>query len=271
MADLPAPLPRITRELVADLQRSLEGELVGAYLYGSAITGGFEAELSDLDVCVVTRDSVDALALDVFAGIVDRLAERERAWADRLDVVFIGQPTLARFRDGGPLLSISHDEPLQRYRDADDWLQTWYLVRLAGRPLIGSPVETVVPSIEAEDFVAAVARDADRIVARALALEAAAVQDGLLAYTLLTLARVLRALDDRSVVSKSEAGTWLARRTPRWRSAIEPALAVRRDPDRRAFTEPERERVRDAIREAGREIEIRRARPGSARPGAPAG
>ncbi|HJW22003.1 MAG TPA: nucleotidyltransferase domain-containing protein [Candidatus Limnocylindrales bacterium] len=130
-----------------DLRQTLGADLVGAYLYGSAVAGGFEPAFSDLDLVVVTARSVDDLDFGVLAGLVDRLAVREPGWAERLDIAFVGRPTLASFRQGGALVSISHDLPLQRYDDADTWLQTWYLARAAATPLVGPPVGEVIPPI----------------------------------------------------------------------------------------------------------------------------
>jgi len=220
---LPEPLPGILERFLADLRARLGAELVGAYAYGSAIVGDFDPDRSDLDVCVVTRSPVDRIPRATFDGLIERLAEREPAWADRLDVVFIGAPTLARFREGGPLVSISHDEPLQRYDDADTWLQTWYLVRTADWPLAGPSVSTLVPDIRTRAFVAAVAADAARIQRRATA----DASDDLLAYVVLTHARVLAALDGAGLVSKPEAGRRMRATHPGLAAVIDAALIGR--------------------------------------------
>lgn len=208
-----------------DLRRTLRADLVGVYLYGSAVAGGFDTAHSDLDLVVVTARSIDDLDFGVLAGLVDRLAAREPGWAERLDIVFVGRPTLATFRDGGPLASISHDEPLQRTADADTWLQTWYLARMAATPLIGPPIEEIIPPIPLGEFVEAVTRDAGRIIRLAQDPDTG---DGLLAYTLLTLARVRRVRETGEIVPKDEAGSWLADRLPAWRDVIATAVAVRR-------------------------------------------
>ena len=44
-----------------DLRSTFGTELVGAYLYGSAVMGGFDPGLSDLDLVVVTEQSTNAL------------------------------------------------------------------------------------------------------------------------------------------------------------------------------------------------------------------
>lgn len=221
---LPAEIASVLPGLVDDLVATLGRNLVGVYLYGSAITGGFDPRASDLDVMVVTATPTDEIELEVLAGIVDRLKGREPAWAERLDIAFVGRPTLASFRSGGPLVSISHELPLQRFDDADTWLQTWYLVRVADAPVVGPPVGDVVPPISLEEFVDAVTRDADRIIRRAQQPDCS---DRVLAYTVLTLARVARARETGEVVPKDEAGRWLADRMPAARAVVQTAIAVR--------------------------------------------
>jgi Domain of unknown function (DUF4111) len=248
---LPDPLPAIIGRLVADLRVTLGAELIGAYSYGSAIVGDFDPERSDLDVCVVTRSSVEDLPMATFEGIVERLAEREPAWAHRLDIVFVGGPTLARFREGGPLVSISHDDPLRRSDDADSWLQTWFLVREARATVVGPAVEAVVPPIDLPEFTAAVAADADRIQGQATS----AASDDLLAYILLTHARVLAALDGSGVVSKPRAAELLRKTHPRLADAIDAALRARAGSP---ITAPERSALLGATTVLAGEIARRR-------------
>src|SRR5262245_54486390 len=121
--DLPHPLDRILPAFVDDVRRAFAPDLVGVYPYGSAVMGGFDPELSDLDVVVVVERSIDDVGFDIFAGLIQRLQERELDWADRLDVIFVQRQILANFRSGGPFIEISHPHPLQRRPDASRWLE----------------------------------------------------------------------------------------------------------------------------------------------------
>jgi len=154
---------------------------------------------------------------------------------------------------GGAVASISHEDALQLYDDAGGWLQTWYLVRYADRPLVGPPVGDVIPPIERSEFVEAVARDAERIVRRVDTDQ----RSGLVAYTLLTLCRVLRALDDGAITSKQNSASWVADRMPEARWVIDEALAVRASGGRRAFEPAAREPALALIKQLG--ADIRRA------------
>ena len=250
MTALPRPLEAIVGPFIDDLRSTLGPELVGVYLYGSAITGGFDPALSDLDLLVVIESDARLLDLSRIEAVQERLATRHPDWAHRLDIAYVGRKTLATFRIGGTVASISHEDALQLYDDADGWLQTWYLVRYADTALFGPPVAEVVPPIERAEFVNAVARDAERIVRRIETDQ----RPGLVAYTLLTLCRVVRALDDGAITSKQDAGAWVADRKPEVRWIIDEALAVRVSGGRRAFDDAAREPVIALIQQLGAEV-----------------
>jgi hypothetical protein len=245
--------PASMARLLADFRATLGDDLVGVYLYGSAVTGGFDAEISDLDLVVVTAASADSIALEVLDGIHERFCADHPDWRERLDIAYVGRGTLASFRTGGPVASISHDEPLQLYEDADDWLQTWYLVRFADAALVGSPVAEVIPPISTDEFVMAVARDAARIVERISTDQ----RPGVVAYTLLTLCRVLRALEDGTIVSKQAAAEWLAARRPSLAPILNEAIVVRQSGGHRPFDAATSDRAVALIARIGEEIRER--------------
>jgi hypothetical protein len=251
---LPDPLPRILRALLGDLEATFGPDLVAVYLYGSAVGGGFDPEASDLDLAIVLRHEIGEVGRRPVDGLVERLAAREPAWADRLDLVFVGQSTLRAFRSGGPLLSISHDEPLQRYDDADTWLQTWFLVR-GGIRIVGPPIDSLIPPITLAEFTAAVAADAHRLRANL----AADSRPGLLAYTVLTFARVACLLATGSLLSKQAAATWLEARHPADRAALEASLRVRASGGRMGFGPGEAAAATELAAKLGDEIERERA------------
>jgi Domain of unknown function (DUF4111) len=211
--------------LTAAISEVLGDELVGLYLYGSAVTGGFDAGVSDLDLAAVTGPEVEALDL---AGLerMHRLFEEQRPeWRNRIEVVYIGQPTLASFRTStGSLAVVNPGEPF-RVRDdrGVDWLQNWYLVRETGRPLIGPPASQVVPAVTWSEFVAATVRYADEVGKRSQA----DASGGTVAYTVLTLCRALRTVRTQTAGSKQEGAAWARERFPEWAWLIDASLACR--------------------------------------------
>jgi len=99
--DRPAsPSPDLLDALTAAIRGVLGDDLVGLYLYGSAVSGGFDAGVSDLDLAAVTGPEVEALDL---AGLErlhrPRLAGRfVRPCARRAPQRCVGRPLRNRRR-----------------------------------------------------------------------------------------------------------------------------------------------------------------------------
>jgi hypothetical protein len=222
--------------LVSEIQGVLGDDLVGLYLYGSAVTGGFDAAVSDLDLVAVTAHEIDEIDLSGLERMHDRFADQNPGWRSRIEVVYIGRATLASFRTSdGPLAVISPGEPFHVRDDrAAAWLQNWYLVREIGKTFHGPPPTEVVPRIEWAEFVAATRRYASEVQSRN--------GPGTLAYTILTLCRALYAVRMQSHGSKQEAAAWAREQMPEWAWLIDAALACRLTGGRVGF-EDERSRT----------------------------
>jgi hypothetical protein len=247
----PPPFDRILPAFVDDLRATLDGELVGAYLYGSAVSGGFDAAVSDLDVVVVTASPVDAQPFEAFAGIVERLQAREPGWAGRLDLVFVGRVTLADFRSGGgPFLEISHEEGLELKRRADEWLETWFLAREADWPIIGPPPARLIPPISTDEFLHEVVKGIPWFIDPSRSKGT----DGWLGYRTLTLCRLLLSLESRATCSKDEGAAWAIERYPAHADLFRAALEVRSTDGRRPFTEEERAAIPTLLAFLGSEV-----------------
>jgi len=223
--------PAIVDEIVASLRRALADPLAGIYLYGSAVVGGFDEGVSDVDLIAVTRDDASRLDLASLGRMHDELAGRHPDWKDRIEIVYVGEPTLRTFRGGGPVAVISPGEPLHLVDGANLWLQNWYLARLTSTALIGPARETMFPKVSVDEFVAAVARYAAEVKDRSLD----SMGPGSRAYTVLTMCRALRTVSTRSPCSKQEGAAWTVRRHPQWNALIEEALACRESGGRRGF------------------------------------
>ena len=225
--------------LVHALVTALADDLVGLYAYGSAVSGGFDPGVSDLDLVAVTaRDAAD---LDLRA--LDRVHRAFIAdhpdWEARLEVIYIGEATLRDFRASrADLAVISPGEPFHLTGPASDWLQNWYLVRETGLTIAGRAATDVFPEIGVDEYLSTVAAYAGWLAARDLE----ALSPVALAYTVLSLCRALRTVRTRRPCSKKEGATWVARHHPHWAPLIETVSACRlsrgaqglRDPATRA-------------------------------------
>jgi hypothetical protein len=211
--------------LASEIQAVLGNDLVGLYLYGSAVSGGFDPGVSDIDLVAVTSPEVDALDLAGLARMHYRFVSQYPGWSDRLEIVYIGRATLQSFRTSpGSLAVISPGEPFHVRDDrVAEWLQNWYLVRETGVCLYGADAAAIVPPISWIEFVAATVRYADE-VRNGSRLGAGG---GVIAYTILTMCRALRTVRTQTYGSKQEAAAWTRERMPEWAPLIDAALKCR--------------------------------------------
>ncbi|MBA3876358.1 MAG: nucleotidyltransferase [Anaerolinea sp.] len=240
------PMPGTPLEsLVSGIRAALGADLVGIYLYGSSVSGGFDLGVSDLDLVAVTRAEVEEIDLGGLDEMQRDIVSRYPDWNDRLEIVYIGKTTLQAFRtNSGSLAVISPGEPFHVVGGVADWLQNWYLVRETGVTLDGAAAADVMPTISRVEFVAAVARYAGWLGAWSLGDLGA----GSLAYAVLSTCRACRTVRTGVPCSKHEGAAWVAERMPEWAWLIDTALRCRLSGGRTGFDdEPTRAAARTFI------------------------
>ncbi len=223
-ADDPVPQALLER-LAADIRAVLGGDLVGLYLYGSSVSGGFDPGVSDLDLVAVTADGIEGIDLVGLGRMHRDFVRRNPEWRERIEVVYVGRAALWSFRTSpGPLAVISPGEPFHvREERVVAWLQNWYLVRETGITLYGPSAATLVPPIVWTEFVAGTVRYAKELRDR----DFEEASPGALAYAVLAVCRALRTVRTQTHGSKQEAAAWTRERMPDWAWLIDAALGCR--------------------------------------------
>ncbi len=230
-------------ELTTGLGSALGGDLLAVYLYGSAVSGGFDPGVSDIDLLVVTGSELDDQAVASIEAFHERTIERHPDWNDRLELVYVGRGTLARFREGGNLGVISPGEPFHIREGIEFWLQNFYLVREAGVTLIGPDPMTTIPPISWSEFIAATTRYADEVRGRSLSDAA----PGARAHGVLTMCRALATIRLNRPCSKQDGATWVRARMPEWLWLIDEAERCRLSRGRTGFAAEETVRAGETL------------------------
>lgn len=215
----------LVEDLVASIQAVLGGDLVAAYLYGSYVSGGFDPDVSDLDLVAVTSSEADELDLAGLEQMHRDLVGWHPSWDDRIEVAYIGRATLASFRTSlGRLAVISPGEPFHLRDDrVAAWVQNWYLVRTTGVALHGPSAEAHVPPVSWSEFAAATAQYAKQLTGRSLADSSPAS----VAYAVLTMSRAVTTVRTQTLPSKQEGAAWVRRAFPQWSWLVDEALLCR--------------------------------------------
>jgi hypothetical protein len=217
------PIEAFVQELTAGLRSVVGADLVALYLYGSAVSGGFDTGVSDVDLLAVTARDVSDTDLAAVSAFHRAFVELHPEWDDRLEIVYVGRDTLARFRAGGLLGVISSGEPFHVRDGVELWLQNFFLVRETGVSLFGLGPAELVPAISWPEFIAATTRYAGEVRCHGLR----DVAPGARAYGVLTMCRALCTIRSGRPCSKHEGAAWVQSRMPEWASLIDEAERCR--------------------------------------------
>jgi streptomycin 3"-adenylyltransferase len=205
----------------------VEAEIVGVYLYGSAVAGGLRPD-SDLDLFVVTDRRLTpeerARVVEALMPISGRETRRP-AWRP-LEVTVVAQPDVRPWRYP-PRMELLYGEWLRAAflsgeiepepADNPDLGVLITMVRQSGRPLIGPPPEEVLDAVPRADLARGMVDCVPSLVSE--------LTDDT-RNVLLTLARIWTTLETGEIRSKDEAADWVLSRLPADRR---PTMARARD------------------------------------------
>ena len=201
--------------IVAIVRDVLERDLVGAYLFGSAVVGGLKPR-SDIDVLAVsTRPAADEDRRRLVASLLEISGARAPDPGRPVELTIVVDSEIRPWR-----------YPPRRDFQYGDWLRDEFeagdlrpaesradpdlallisMAVLASRPLAGPPAAGVFDAVPADDITRATLAGIDSLLADL---------EGDTRNVILTLARSWCTVCTGSIRSKDEAATWALERVP---------------------------------------------------------
>jgi len=191
--------------LVAEV---LGPDVAGAYLFGSAVLGGLQAE-SDLDVLVVSQRATTRAEKQVLVERLLTLSRRPR----HLELTIVADEALDfQYGDWWRREFESGDvEPWSGTGAANDVTVLIAMVLTAGRPLLGPPPADVLAPVPRSDLVRAMFDGIEPLLADL---------DDDTRNVVLTLARIWTSLGTGEFRSKDAAADWALERLPEEHRAV---------------------------------------------------
>jgi len=222
------PYPHVNAlldDLLPQMQEVLGSKLVGLYLYGSLVTGDFDADISDIDLMAAVGDDLDDAAFDALDKMHHELAQKHPQWENRIEIAYLSLHALKTFKtETSTIAVISPGEPFNRKQAGKDWLMNWYMVQSKGIRLFGPPPETIIDPTSQAEFIEAVKA---HLIAWREYIEQ--VDNGpYQSYAILTMCRGLYTYTHGEQVSKQKAAAWAVEAMPEWAAVIQRALVWRR-------------------------------------------
>ena len=243
--------PKLLIDLTTIFQADFGKDLAGLYLWGSALSSDFEPTASDLDLLVILRSDLDAIAQKAAQRLSADFLGRYPEWQGRLEIVCLSRPTLTNFRAAGSLLHLSRNQPWRQEDHLETWLRSLYLARQTAQALWGPPIETLIPPITLDEFRAAVRVSVAELSQR----DVAGVEPSLRGYFVLTMCRAWVSLQTGKLLSKTAAAAEVGARKPRWTALLAQAQENHRTAGARGLSEPtDCALAQDFLGELGQEI-----------------
>ena len=203
-------------QCVQSLDALLGNELLGVYLYGSAMVGGLQ-RYSDIDVFAVSGRRLTLDEKAILEGRLLGISGLYRSTERRpIELTIVVKSAVNPWRYP-PSFDFQYGEWLRKEFETGN-VEPWPTrvkpdlalvitqILLASRTLHGAQLDQLLPSVPYKDFMIAIAEELDGLRTE-LSLDTRNV--------LLTLARVWRTVETDSIGSKQRAAEWAIQRLPK--------------------------------------------------------
>jgi hypothetical protein len=219
---------QLVADLLAQMQAILGTKLAGLYLYGSLVTGDYDAEISDVDLLAAVSSDLTDAEFDKLKQMHDGIVAKDNQWDNRIEVAYLSLHGLRTFKtERSPITVISPGEPINTKDAGSDWLMNWYMVQEKGVTLFGVSPETIIEPISKAEFVQCIRQHMASWREWVKDIDHRKGQS----YAILTVCRGLYTCTHGEQVSKVKAAAWAQKQLPAWSSLIEDALVWRKAPE----------------------------------------
>ena len=230
----PTPYPDVNELLnllLSNVKRILGDQFVGMYLYGSLATGDFDPDTSDIDFLVVTLEALpqekiaelEAMHYETWATSTKRAGELEGSYVPK-DLIRRHDP------DGAPCPTVNEGKFFVDQRGSD-WIIQRHVIREYGVIVEGPDPKMLIDFVSSNDIRGAVMGILREWWFPMLEDPSWLRDHGgkYHAFAVITMCRVLHALEHGTIVSKPRAVNWARGQLgDPWIRIIDKAVAVSR-------------------------------------------
>ena len=226
----PTPYPEVNEVLVlllAHVKEILQDDFVGMYLYGSLSSGDFNPETSDIDFLVVTRDALSKVKIGALETMHNETWATSVKRAGELEGAYIPRELIRRHTPNGPDCPAVNEGQFYVAPLGSDWIIQRHVVREYGVVLEGPDPNTLIDFVSPEEIRSAVLGVLHEWWFPMLDEPSwLREHDGAYhAFAVITMCRVLHALEHGTITSKPKAVQWARGQLPdRWKLLIDQAV-----------------------------------------------
>jgi hypothetical protein len=217
--------------LLENVKEILQDEFLGLYLYGSLSSGDFHPEASDIDFLVVTRNPISENITLKLERMHNKLWSSGLHWASKLEGSYIPQTPLRRYQPSAEVYPTINEARFYVAPHGSDWIIQRHIIREYGKALDGPDPKSLIDPVPPEEIKRAVLGILHEWWFPMLD-NPAWLRDHnshYHSYAILTMCRVLHALEHGTIVSKPLAAKWAQENFKEWDQVIAQALDQRID------------------------------------------
>ena len=240
----PTPYPEVNEILsllFSNVEKILDDQFVGMYLFGSLANGDFD-NYSDIDVLVVTDGEISSTMFSDLQKLHASLNKLDDSpWAIQLEVSYIPRNALRRFDPADklhPHMDRGSGEILHMMSHESDWIVQRHMLREHGVVITGLDLRKLIDPVSSAELKRAVADVLPLWVDPILDDPSQIRKRGYQSFCVLSLCRMLYTLNQGQILSKVTAAQWaMDHLDPKWKALIKRAWIGRQNPNLEADPE----------------------------------
>jgi aminoglycoside adenylyltransferase-like protein/nucleotidyltransferase-like protein len=215
--------------LLTNVKEILKDQFVGMYLYGSLSAGDFNPETSDIDFLFVTSDSLSEEKIAALEAMHNKTWATSLKRAGKLEGAYVPLQLIPQHDANGPACPTVNEGQFYVAQLGSDWIIQRHVVREYGVVIEGPNPKTLIDFVSPDEIRSAVLAVLQEWWFPMLD-DPSWLRDhdsGYHAFAVITMCRVLHALEYGSIVSKPKAVQWAQRRLPDpWKQLIDKAVSA---------------------------------------------
>ncbi len=222
---------QLLKLLLSHVKEILGKQFVGMYLYGSLSSGDFNPETSDIDFLVVTTDALSDETITALKAMHQQTWATSLKRAGELEGAYVPRALIRRHDPAGAECPTVNEGRFYLAPLGSDWIIQRHVVREHGVVVEGPDPKTLIDPVSPEEIRGSVKSVLQEWWFPMLEDPSWLRDHGnkYHAFAVITMCRVLHALEHGNVVSKPKAIQWARQKLgDRWKGLIDKAVAASR-------------------------------------------
>ena len=205
----------LVEEFVGNVQEILGENLIGIYLHGSLVMGCFNFDVSDIDILVVVDEKLSVSIKKEIAQFMIHLSKKSLPKGFEISIVlkkyldYFEYPTPYEFHFSNDLIELYNNDEFDFENAAydADLAAHFVIIKQRGGCLYGEDIQNIFPDVSQEYYLKSIISDFEWSFEKVI--EGSDTGTGVVPhYAVLNACRVVAAIKDELITSKSEGGQW---------------------------------------------------------------